>query len=563
MKKTTLILLLVFFTFMHSAKSQVTLMQNAPASDGSTTSNRAPNGTSGHSFLRASLLALTTELAGIPSGSSISEFGLVTSSGSNIAVTGTLIIYMKNSTDATFTLGTNWATITSGMTQVYSGTYTIPANATNVDVTLSTPFTYTGGSVYVAFDFVRTGTAATTAAVYQANSTGLTGGCVSAASATAAPTTLSSTNFRPVMRFGYLNPNSNDVAVEGISSLGNVATALALPVPISAVVTNKSNTTLTNISVTASMTGANTYNDLQTIASLAPGVSTTVTFTNWTPTALGANVLNVSVPSDQVNTNNSFNFNTTTNCYNSGAAQNPVTYTGALGFNTGSGIISTPIQNSTATTISAVNIAISNNTPSTGNNVFAVVLDNTGAILAQSPNLTLTNSDLNTIKTFTFSSPVSVAANQIVHIGLGQTANATTGYYPLASYANTKLTTVYNTCAITGGALTALTSNLGEFGIEAVYSSGSCTLGVDNVSLLDNKLIFYPNPTNSILNVELDAVNNCTVEIYNSVGQIVLPIQKVYSNAFEINVSSLSNGIYFLKIINDKEISNVKFAIEK
>src|SRR5574343_585241 len=502
MKKTTLILLLVFFTFMHSAKSQVTLMQNAPASDGSTTSNRAPNGTSGHSFLRASLLALTTELAGIPSGSSISEFGLVTSSGSNIAVTGTLIIYMKNSTDATFTLGTNWATITSGMTQVYSGTYTIPANATNVDVTLSTPFTYTGGSVYVAFDFVRTGTAATTAAVYQANSTGLTGGCVSAASATAAPTTLSSTNFRPVMRFGYLNPNSNDVAVEGISSLGNVATALALPVPISAVVTNKSNTTLTNISVTASMTGANTYNDLQTIASLAPGVSTTVTFTNWTPTALGANVLNV-------------------------------------------------------------NIAISNNTPSTGNNVFAVVLDNTGAILAQSPNLTLTNSDLNTIKTFTFSSPVSVAANQIVHIGLGQTANATTGYYPLASYANTKLTTVYNTCAITGGALTALTSNLGEFGIEAVYSSGSCTLGVDNVSLLDNKLIFYPNPTNSILNVELDAVNNCTVEIYNSVGQIVLPIQKVYSNAFEINVSSLSNGIYFLKIINDKEISNVKFAIEK
>ena len=181
------------------------------------------------------------------------------------------------------------------MTQVYSGTYTIPANATNVDVTLSTPFTYTGGSVYVAFDFIRTGTAATTAAVYQANSTGLTGGCVSAASATAAPTTLSSTNFRPVMRFGYLNPNSNDVAVEGISSLGNVATALALPVPISAVVTNKSNTTLTNISVTASMTGANTYNDLQTIASLAPGVSTTVTFTNWTPTALGANVLNVSV----------------------------------------------------------------------------------------------------------------------------------------------------------------------------------------------------------------------------------------------------------------------------
>ena len=37
---------------------------------------------------------------------------------------------------------------------------------------------------------------------------------------------------------------------------------------------------------------------LKTVTSLAPGASTTVNFANWTPTALGANVPSVSVPSD-------------------------------------------------------------------------------------------------------------------------------------------------------------------------------------------------------------------------------------------------------------------------
>lgn len=332
--------------------------------------------------------------------------------------------------------------------------------------------------------------------------------------------------------------------------------------PVSALVRNKSNTSLTNISVTANMTGANTYTDTKTVTSLAPGAATVVNFANWTPTALGANVLSVSVPSDQVNTNNTLSFNTTATCYTQGAAQNPITYSGAVGFNTGSGIISTPIQNTAATSITGVNIAISSPVASVGNNVFGVVLSSTGAILAQSSNLTISNSDLGTIKTFTFSTPVSVAANQMVYVGLGQNANATTGYFPIGAYTNNNLTTSYYTCALTGGALALVTSNLGQIGIEANFG-GSCVLGIDDVESIKSMIQVYPNPANTILNVKLDEyTKNGNVEVYDMVGKQVLPVQKMNGNTLELNVSNLAKGIYFLKVNHDKGVNEIKFSVE-
>lgn len=559
MKKTTLTILLTLFSFGF-VLAQTNLIVTAP--NGTTTTQvRAPNGLSNYAYLRASALVLGSELTGIPTSNTINTFGFITTGGADVAVTGTMTVYMKNSSDLTFTLGTSWSSIITGMTAVYTGPYTIPAGATNIDLTLTTPFTYTGGSIYVAYDFSSAAPFATTPATYSASSS-LAGGCVSANNATTPPTTLGATSFRPSFRFGYPNPNTNDMAVESINTLGNVATTLGTQVPVSALVRNKSNTTLTNINVTANMTGANTYNDTKTVTSLAPGASTTVNFANWTPTALGANVLSVSVPSDQVNTNNSLNFNTTATCYTQGAAQNPTSYSGAVGFNTGSGIISTPIQNTAATSITGVNIAISSPTESIGNTVFGVVLSSTGAILAQSSNLTLSNSDLGTIKTFTFSTPVSVAANQMVYIGLGQNANATTGYFPIGAYTNNNLTTSYYTCALAGGALTLVTSNLGQIGIEANFG-GNCVLGIDHVETINSTIQVYPNPTNAVLNVKLDDFNkNGNIEVYDMIGKQVLPAQKINGNTLELNVSTLAKGIYFLKVHHDKGVNEIKFNVE-
>jgi hypothetical protein len=552
MKKITLF----FFATVFATTclfGQANIVTTAPVAN-TTTGIRAPNGSNLHSFMRGASLVLTSELNTVTSGTILNTFGFSTSTGASSAVTGTIVVYMLNTSDATFTRGTSWATIIAGMTQVYSGPYTVPASATNIDLTLSTPFTYTGGGIYVAYDFVRTGTAATTGAVYNANSTGLTGGCVSANSDTAAPTTLASTSFRPATRFGYVNTNSNDVAVEGVSSFGNIATTLGLAAPISAIVRNKSNVALTNIIVTAAISGANTYSNSQTIPTLAAGASVTVNFTSWTPTALGSNVLNVSVPADQVNTNNNFNFNTSSTCFVSGQGQSGVSYSSGVGFNTGSGIISTPILNSVSSTIAGVNVAISSESATAinvGNTVFGVLLSSTGAILAQSPNAVLVAGDLNTIKTFTFPNAIAIAANQQVHVGLGQTANTTAGYFPLGSYGNPNLTTVYNTSALTGGTLTLLTTNLGQLGIEAVFSGSCALLGTD--SFMTSSFTVYPNPARNLVSVEgSNDANIVSYKIADLNGRIVKSVETINSTSVQINISDLQSGVYMMTINSDK-----------
>lgn len=89
--------------------------------------------------------------------------------GASSAVTGNLKIYLSNTTSTTNANGTDWATIISTMTMVYNGNYTIPVTTTplGVDVALSTPFVYTGGGIYVAYEWSCSGPFATTAATYQ------------------------------------------------------------------------------------------------------------------------------------------------------------------------------------------------------------------------------------------------------------------------------------------------------------------------------------------------------------------------------------------------------------
>ncbi|QKG57566.1 hypothetical protein GKZ68_13600 [Hymenobacter sp. BRD128] len=83
-----------------------------------------------------------------------------------------------------------------------------------------------------------------------------------------------------------------DVALRAIYTLGEIATPTALPHSVQAVVTNTGYQALTNVAVALRVTGANTFSDNQTVASLAPGASTTITFAAYPATLnLGANTV--------------------------------------------------------------------------------------------------------------------------------------------------------------------------------------------------------------------------------------------------------------------------------
>ena len=66
--------------------------------------------------------------------------------------------------------------------------------------------------------------------------------------------------------------------------------------------------------------------------------------------------------------------------------------------------------------------------------------------------------------------------------------------------------------------------------------------------------IIYPNPTNNVLNLSVNNISH--VEIHDLLGKIILSEEHPNS---EINVSSLQQGAYFVKIFTDKGCYSEKF----
>lgn len=69
----------------------------------------------------------------------------------------------------------------------------------------------------------------------------------------------------------------------------------------------------------------------------------------------------------------------------------------------------------------------------------------------------------------------------------------------------------------------------------------------------------YPNPVHNSLTIETkDAIQVSSINIYNTLGQLVLVIPNA-NNVKAVDVSSLTSGNYFIKINSDKGTSNTKF----
>ena len=129
----------------------------------------------------------------------------------------------------------------------------------------------------------------------------------------------------------------NDASVTNVYSMGSLPKGYGDPHAVRARVYNGGAFTMTSFNVTMNITGANTFSDVQTIASLAPGASTIVTFAGFNPANTGINTITVSVPNDDVNSNNSASWDqdVTANIY---SYKNPLQSNfGGVGFNSATG----------------------------------------------------------------------------------------------------------------------------------------------------------------------------------------------------------------------------------
>jgi len=78
---------------------------------------------------------------------------------------------------------------------------------------------------------------------------------------------------------------------------------------------------------------------------------------------------------------------------------------------------------------------------------------------------------------------------------------------------------------------------------------------------LDRKITLYPNPATNVLNIKVGASNSLpdTYKIYNMLGQIVLQQSIGELNDLAVNTSSLSKGMYFIKIATDNASISLPF----
>lgn len=313
-----------------------------PILTGASTSGnaRAPIGTfrfeRGHYIITAAEMAAAGYLPG-----TINTVRWAYTTGNSVSVTGNLAVYFENTSDVTNLKSTTWATAIGTMTNSRpSSSFTLPATPTlTYDVPITTPFTYTGGGLYVAYEWSNAANPLAAAGATVTCNTALNLSLTSAQSNVALPTVTATpfSAFRPITTFFGPTPPNNDIKVDLIYSFGKLANGHSTNHPVRARILNVGNVTQTSIPVTLNVSGLTTFSDVQTIASLAPCTGTTVTFAPYTPVGTGTNTVNVSVPSDDNNANNSKSL--TQNVTTQEIAYKDVSQTnsGGVGFTAGTG----------------------------------------------------------------------------------------------------------------------------------------------------------------------------------------------------------------------------------
>lgn len=396
----------------------------------------AASGTSGlgrgpvtqNTFHRSAAVYPANEVASqLAPGQTITTLGYQITTPAAAAVSGAFKLYMVNTADVSFARSATWVDLIStptAMQLVYDGSLTVPASVGVYNITLDTAFTYTGGGLYVAFEWVVSGSASTGAS-YQCNA-GLGASQRNAQNNTGLPAALTgSSAFRP--RISLTAPRlSNDVEVVALYTLGKLPIPSGLPHTIEAIVRNNSATPVVGRTVSLNVTGANTYAATQTV-SLGVGASTTVRFENYAPTNLGFNNIVVSLAADDNNANNTASYvqETTTGTFS--YADTTSTISG-VGFNLGSGILAVRHDVTGSRAVESMNMRFAPATTSLGNRVYGVTMNSVGQIVSRTPNMIIDTTMLGNYVNMVFDS-AHVVTDDFFFVGLVQTPGSP-GYFP-------------------------------------------------------------------------------------------------------------------------------------
>lgn len=439
MKKITLAFIALFI-ISFKGQSQVITTFEGPQYDGSWSTLAGPSGSANAVFHRACYLVKATELTDFAlTNSIVTQFGFQFLNGVSVPTSGQFTVYLQNTSDATYTKGNNFTAALTGMSTNFNGTYAIPvsAGASSVYLTLNTPFTYTGGGIYVAYEWSSTAPTSTTPARYLCNTIGLTtgGGYSLTTTNLAAANTMTLSQFRPAFLWRASNTATNELSVTNLSALGKVSKQFTAGHPINVQIRNNSNIAKTNVPVFLAITGANPFTASTTIANVAAGALANASFPLYNPTVNGANNMTVTLGPDQDNTNNAWAWTQTVTCTDL-ALIPPVaasTFTDEQrGLN--NAIYSYKMTPPSDASLTGVYMAVSTESGSIGQGIYGVLMDPAGTILATTQTVIITAAmqcTNNVFATCNFNPPVLLTGGTAYHIGMAQ---AGTGYFPFGNF---------------------------------------------------------------------------------------------------------------------------------
>jgi hypothetical protein len=387
-------------------------------------------------YQRTEYLITPAEMAAslYPSGQTIDGIGFEIYKAGSTSQTGNLKIYLMNTSNTAYSLGSAWTT--AGFTQVCNiSSWTVPIGKIvyTINFTGGSPFTYTGGGVYVAWEFSNPspgtlGTNAVWPAMYASSASAL----YMNRSNLSLPATLVVSTSRPATMF-FNN------ALTDILNLTNIYTCEKFPVPqgtpnkVSVRVQNVNPAAVT-FSLSLSVNSHPPYTATLPPVTLAGSSAGIYDFTGWSPATQEDVTVTVTaspVAGETFLSNNTLSIPVQVNNSLFSHTLAPV-FQGMQGASTEAMIWASKFHMSGHGTVTGANIGVSNNTnnPGIGKYVKAVLLNSAGAIVAQSADLVLTAANGNMIDTFAFVTPAEFT-NEDFYVGLYQQA-ASTLWFPMA-----------------------------------------------------------------------------------------------------------------------------------
>ncbi len=78
-----------------------------------------------------------------------------------------------------------------------------------------------------------------------------------------------------------------------------------------------------------------------------------------------------------------------------------------------------------------------------------------------------------------------------------------------------------------------------------------------------NRISLYPNPAKSIVYIEVDNLDNITIQLYNSLGSLVQTKQEVVAGACLIDIGNLPKGLYIIRLTDKNGMTIVKKLIKE